>query len=109
MEKSGKTAEKDTNIQEQLERYIIHWKWFVITMLFSLVLGFLYLRYSTPQYKASTTIVIKDDKKGGAVSELATFSDKGILGTGKNNIDNEIEVLRSRTIVEKQFLTCNLM
>lgn len=59
-----KAKESDLNIREQLEKYIIHWKWFVLTAIIALAIAFLYLRYSTPQYRAAISIVLKDDKKG---------------------------------------------
>lgn len=93
--------EADVNIQEQLEKYIVHWKWFALAIILSLLVAYIFLRYSTPLYKATSTIIVKDDKKGGAASEFAAFSDKGLLGSGKNNVDNEIEILKSRTLVEK--------
>jgi uncharacterized protein involved in exopolysaccharide biosynthesis len=61
----------------------------------------LYLRYSVPVYTASATILVKDEKKGGLQSELAAFSDLGIMTGVKNNVDNEVEVIKSRTIVRK--------
>ena len=88
------------NIREELEKYLIHWKWFVIGMIVSLSVAFLYLRYSTPQYSASTSIMIKDNNKSGISSELAAFEDLGIIGGGSaNNTDNEIYILKSRKII----------
>ena len=69
--------------------------------------AYIYLRYTVPQYKASTTILVKDEKKGGLASELAAFADMGI-GGGKSNLDNEIEILKSRTLVESTVRKMNL-
>ena len=103
----------EVNLREQLDKYIIHWKWFIISVLLCLVLAFLYLRYTTPSYEASTSILVKDEKKGGMLSELSAFSDLG-LGIGSvNNVDNEIEILKSRTLMEstikKLSLNINLL
>ena len=88
------------NIREELEKYSIHWKWFVLGVLLALVLAFLYLRYTTPQFTASTSIMIKDNNKSGISSELAAFEDLGIIGGGSaNNPDNEIQILKSRKII----------
>lgn len=89
------------SIREQIEKYLIYWKWFVIGIVLSLTLAFLYLRYSTPVYRATSVVMLKDDRKGGALNELATFSDLGLFAGAKNNVDNEIEVLKSRTLTEK--------
>jgi uncharacterized protein involved in exopolysaccharide biosynthesis len=61
----------------------------------------LYLRYSVPVYTASATMLVKDEKKGGLQSELAGLFDLGIMTGVKNNVDNEVEVIKSRTIVRK--------
>jgi tyrosine-protein kinase Etk/Wzc len=83
-----------------LEKYLFHWQWFILGAFLCLSGAYVYLRYATPQYQASTTILVKDEKKGGMLSELSAFSDLG-LGSGlKSNVDNEIEILKSRTIVE---------
>ena len=41
---------------------ILNWKWFVLSLAVCLGLGYLYLRYATPVYQASTKVLIKDDE-----------------------------------------------
>jgi tyrosine-protein kinase Etk/Wzc len=98
----------EVNLREQLDKYLIHWKWFVLSVFLCLVLAFLYLRYTTPSYEASTSILVKDEKKGGMLSELSAFSDLGLGGGSVNNVDNEIEILKSRTLVESTVKKLNL-
>ncbi|MDW8852251.1 polysaccharide biosynthesis tyrosine autokinase [Flavobacterium sp. MMLR14_040] len=99
---------EEVNLRQQLEKYIIHWRWFLLSVVICLVAVFLYLRYATPIYQATTGILVKDEKKGGMLSELSAFSDLGIGGGSVNNVDNEIEILRSRTIVESTVKRLNL-
>lgn len=94
-------TENDFNIREELDKYLFHWKWFVLSVILAFVGGYLYLRYATPVYSASTTILVKDDKKGGLASEFAGLSEIGLFGNTKSNVDNEIEILKSRTLIEK--------
>jgi tyrosine-protein kinase Etk/Wzc len=96
---SEENQEEDFNLRDTLERYLDNWQWFVLAVCLSITMAFVYLRYSTPQYQASTTILVKDDKKGGIISELSAFSDLGLGGGVKSNLDNEIEILKSRTLV----------
>ena len=98
----------DVNLREQLDKYLIHWKWFILSIFLCLVLAFLYLRYTTPSYEASTSILVKDEKKGGMLSELSAFSDLGLGGGSVNNVDNEIEILKSRTLIESTVKKLNL-
>lgn len=92
--------ESDFNIREQVEKYLVHWKWFALSGIITLCIAFLYLRYATPLYRATATILVKDDKKGGLASELSVLSDLGV-GNSKSNVDNEVEILKSRTLTHK--------
>jgi uncharacterized protein involved in exopolysaccharide biosynthesis len=47
------------------------------------LLAILYLRYTIPQYNVSTTILVKDENKGGMLSELSAFADLGMGGDEK--------------------------
>ena len=98
---SDEMLQSDTiNIREEIEKYLIHWKWFFLGVFLSLVIAFFYLRYSPSQYEAFTTIMIKDNNKSGISAELAAFEDLGIIGGGSaNNTDNEIQILKSRNII----------
>ena len=86
--------------REQLDRYLNHWLWFFIGVSVMISIAFFYLRYAVPQFKATTTILVKDEKKGGMASELSAFADLGVLSGAKSNVDNEIEILKSRTLIE---------
>lgn len=89
------------DILELTEKYLVHWKWFVFGVFACMVFASLYLRYQVPVYSATATLLVKDDKKGGLQSELAAFSDLGGITNVKSNIDNEIEILKSRSIIRK--------
>jgi len=91
-------SEDSLNIRAEIEKYLMHWKWFVLGGILAFIAAFLYLRYATPQYNVSAIILIKDDKKSGASAELAVFEDLG-LGSSGQNIDNEIEIIKSRKII----------
>jgi tyrosine-protein kinase Etk/Wzc len=101
-------SESEFNPREQVEKYLIHWKWFVLSLIVAMAGAYVYMRYEKPQYKLETTILIKDDKKGGISSEMNSFVDLGILGGIKNNVDNEIEVLKARTLIKSVVLELDL-
>jgi capsular exopolysaccharide synthesis family protein len=103
----NENSEQDFQIRAVVDQYASHWKWFVLGVFVSLFGAYLYLRYTVPQYRAATTILVKDEKKGGLSSELSAFADMGI-GGGKSNLDNEIEILKSRTLVESTVRKMNL-
>ncbi|MFD2907235.1 GumC family protein [Flavobacterium ardleyense] len=89
------------NLRELLLPYLLNWKAFVLSIILTLTLAFLYLRYASPTYNAAMSIQVKDDRRGGMSSELAAFSEITQMSGVKDNVENEVEVLRSRTLMEK--------
>lgn len=98
----GDLEEEKINYQELLFRYIIHWPWFVASVLACLIGAWVYLHFQTPVYRVSASIMIKDDKKngGGNTADLESLGLGGMI-TSTQSIDNEIEVLRSKTILKE--------
>lgn len=105
---SNENHNREFQLRNFIDHYLVHWKWFLVGAFISLTVAFIYLRYSTPQFKATATILVKDEKKGGMLSELSAFADMGIESGLKNNVDNEIEILKSRTLVENTVKRLNL-
>ena len=97
------SKEENIDVKELLFKYLIHWPWFVGTVVACLIAAWVYLYMSTPVYTISATVLIKDDKKGGSAGMLSGLESLGLDGmvSSSQNIDNEIEVLRSKTIVKE--------
>ena len=92
--------EEKTNWQAMLFKYIIRWPWFIASVIFCLICAWLYLKTITPVYNISASIIIKDNKKGGNTgNDLSAFEDLGIISSSQN-IDNEIEILRSKSLIK---------
>ena len=95
------------NLKWLLTTVLAIWPWLLGSIIISLIVGNIYLRYYTPVYKASAELLLHDSKKGGSSDDILSA-----LKTNNNNIniDNEIEILKSRTtminIVNK--LTLNI-
>ena len=82
-------------------KYLIHWKWFVASIVVCLIGGWIYLHYTTPVYSITGSVIIKDNKKNNSGSTgLADLEDLGFYSS-TNNFDNEVEVLHSRTLLKK--------
>ena len=97
------SKEENIDVKELLFKYLIHWPWFVGAVVACLIAAWVYLHVSTPVYNISATVLIKDDKKGGSAGMLSGLESLGLDGmiSSLQNIDNEIEVLRSKTIVKE--------
>ena len=102
-EKRGEQSEEQVNIQEIFFRYLIHWPWFVASVVICIACAWGYLRLATPIYNISATVLIKDDKKGSGASMSSELERMGLDGfvSSSNNVDNEIEVLRSKSLARE--------
>lgn len=94
--KSG--VQQDGNIVQQLLfRYLPYWPLFVVMLILGVATAYVYIRYAIPVYQAQASILIKDEKKGTdnarIVEEMNIFGDKKI-------VENEIEMIRSRSILK---------
>ena len=109
-EKLREAEDKEIDIQELLFKYLIHWPWFVGAVIVCLIAAYVYLYIATPVYNISATVLIKDDKKGGNSNNVAGLDELGLSGliTSSQSIDNEIEVLRSKTLVKEVVNYLNL-
>ena len=109
-EKLREADDKEIDIQELLFKYLIHWPCFVGAVIVCLIAAYIYLYIATPVYNISATVLIKDDKKGGSSNNVAGLDELGLSGliTSSQSIDNEIEVLRSKTLVKEVVNYLNL-
>lgn len=69
----------------------------MVSLVVALVIAFAYVRYTEPVYKVSTSILLKDDPSKDAGLEHL-FKELGI-GSGKKNLENEIEVIQSFSLI----------
>ena len=80
---------------------ILNWKWFVLSLIICLGLAAIYLRYKTPVYQAYAKMLIKDEDNSSRGRN--SIMNAATLGTITNSagIDNEMEILKSRSIAEQ--------
>lgn len=109
-ENMQEAKEEKVDIQEILFKYLIHWPWIVGAVVICLITAWIYLKMATPVYNISATVLIKDDKKGGAASQLSELENLGLGGSfsSSQNFDNELEVLRSKTLAKEVVQQLNL-
>lgn len=89
------------NFKEIIFIYLSRWKWYLLTLIIGLFFGILYLRYTTPTYNVSASILIKDDEKNDLVAQMSAISDLSGGGSIQNKIENEIEILESRKLLSQ--------
>ena len=101
--KGPEMTEEQIDFRALLFKYIIHWPWFVVSIIICIACAWGYLRLTTPIYNISATVLIKDEKKGGGASMSSDLEKMGLEGfvSSSSNVDNEIEVLRSKSLARE--------
>lgn len=97
--------ESSFNLYEIIFKYLVYWPWFVASVIICLVLAFVYLRYQAPVYNVTASVLIKEqDPRSRAMSAnsgaLEALQSMGGFSM-TNNFDNEVEILKSRTLIKK--------
>ncbi len=89
--------QKEENlVSKLLFTYLPYWPVFVLFLALFTGGAYLYLLFSTPKYEATATMIIKDERKGSDDSKMMESLD---LISTKKIIENEVEVLQSRTLI----------
>lgn len=98
--KNIKAREKEENLSQQLvSKYMPYWPMFILFAAIAVGAAWFYLRYyTTPVYQATAKLVIKDEKKGNEDSKLTESLD---MISSKKIVENEIEVIQSRSLVDE--------
>ena len=88
------------NIKDILNDYLKFWYWFIISAAIALFCAFYYLRYTPKQYSSTAKILINSQKSSAA--ELAGVMDLNKINSeADGQITDQIEIIKSRRIIEK--------
>lgn len=98
-EKNNNMAEaQDDSLQlkDLLALCIGKWKWFVLSLIICVGAAFAYLLTTPPVFTRSTSILIKEERKGRSAisSEMNAFSELGLFNAN-TNVDNEVVTMQS--------------
>ena len=80
-------------------KLLMYWPWILGCVAVFLIGAFFYLKTLTPLYTVSSSVLIKNESKGGTSG--ANLEDLGFVSTSTQSFDNELEILRSRTLIKK--------
>jgi tyrosine-protein kinase Etk/Wzc len=87
------------NIKDFIFKYIRFLPLFIFSVILAYATAFLYLRYTTVVYRSTGTLILKDNNSGMGASD-PRFQQLFIDDRSKN-IQNEIEYLKSRGLMER--------
>jgi len=99
--------EEKINFRKYIMLFLSHWYWFVLAVFLALGTAWLYHRFTQPSYAVAASLFINENKgnnplSGGATNPGATDLFEGFgLFQGKQNMENQIQILQSYTLISK--------
>lgn len=97
---SQNNSDETISIMEIVLRFARYWKWFVVGLIAAILIAFLYLRYTTPVYNVTSSIVLKEANSQRLEPTIGGMDgiQLGSLGA-VSNLENEIYIMQSRSII----------
>lgn len=91
--------EATVSLRELLEKYLVHWRWILLSCVCCSTIGWLYVRYSKPKYESSISVLIEKQNNNLASDEADMLKDLG-LANGGSELEDEVELYKSRSLME---------
>ncbi|WP_298555635.1 polysaccharide biosynthesis tyrosine autokinase [uncultured Algibacter sp.] len=88
------------DLQKIIGTYLKQWPWFILCGSIFVILAFFNLRYATPEYNAKAKIMLVDDDGVSNPAEIMLKDMGQISNTDGKMIEDEIEVLKSRNLMQ---------
>ena len=104
----SKSNSVTADIKQKVELFLSYWKWIALSVIVAIAIGYTYLRYTTYEYKASATIKIRDEKQSTKLPSIEEVTSEGLFSGGSDKIKDEIQIIKSRTLMENIIKTLNL-
>ncbi len=99
--------EEGLDIAHLVKNYLQYWKWFLLSLVIGTAVAFYNLNFTRPQFEAKSTIEIKDESNGDN-SKLSAFQDLGVIPSSKDKVEDEIEKLKSKSLISEVVKSLNL-
>ncbi len=91
-------GDEGVDFKELMLTYLGRWYWYLLSIAVCAVCAWGYLRYTTPIYRVSSSIVINS---GNDSSEFdMQLESLGVLTPSTGNFENELLILRSRSLIK---------
>jgi len=89
-------TEDSFDFRKEFFKYLFFWKYFTVFVIFCLSIAFVYIRYTAKVFETSSKIKILDKKHTG----LDLHSAEDLFSNSKINLENELEIVKSYSILE---------
>src|ERR1700752_1395770 len=93
--------EESINFREIFIKYSFHWPLFILVFVVTMGMAYVYYKVKKPGFEVTATLQIQDDTKDKTPgSDKAALDELKLINSGKI-VENEMEVLRSFTLISK--------
>jgi len=94
--------EESIDIKRILSKLLGRWKLILLLTAISLVISYIYTKYTAPVFQINAKVLVNDDSRGGGLAKQSSaLMDLGGIMNAKNSVDNEIEILKTRFLMEQ--------
>ncbi|MBX9891055.1 MAG: polysaccharide biosynthesis tyrosine autokinase [Chitinophagaceae bacterium] len=89
------------SLKEILFKYLSYLPFILLILAISVGVGYVYIRYTEPIYKASTQILVKFEETKSSLNDPNDLIQKALRESKVLNLDNEITKLRSLSLLKR--------
>ncbi len=101
-QKNDQVEEEAIDIKQFIVKALHYWYYFAISALICLLIAWLLARYATPVWHVQSKIMVKDSKSSPASAMGGSMgADLSSVLNVKSNADNEIQILKTRSLMQK--------
>lgn len=96
---NNNSQNSETSFLEDISyKFLPYWPLFIFFLVTFFIFGWLYMHYVTPIYETTSTLLINDKKKGADENKIEESVN---LLTGNTLVENEVEVIHSRELMQR--------
>lgn len=95
------------DLRQLFFKYLRNWYWFVISAVVCVSVALLYIKVVNPKFSVQSSIMLRQEKGTGAMAQMAFMESFG-MGKMSKDVDDEIEILKSKTILSNAIVSLSL-
>ncbi len=105
--KSSEILAQKTDYKELFYKLYQHKRWFIVSFIILIAVAFLFNKFTANVYKNQTTLLLQDQEKNKFLTGDNIMQGFGLFA-GNQNIENEIGILQSFTLINDAIIQLNL-
>lgn len=100
LQEFSEKKESNFDLKAEIYKYLKYWHWLLIGCLIGLAAAFLYNRYTIPEYATESSMMMLSTEDN-TVAGVLPSGGASVLSLQQNSLQNQIETLKSKRLVEK--------